>query len=192
MDKDADQQPEPIYPQQYPPQPYPPPYDQLYPPPKKDDKKVLIIIIVVVIVVFVVPMIMAAIMYWTVIGWAPSGPVIPTGTWGQKTILSPTSVAVDFGIIWPESEPMDLSIILIRNGTEQGHYVFESNGDGTLSIIGGVPVGTLTYRDQADNQMVDAGDSILITNLLPVSDYTLRMIWSPTGDMITSTTFHTQ
>jgi hypothetical protein len=191
LDKDADQQPQQIYPHQYPPYAYPPPYDQLHPPPKKDDSKSLIIIVVIIVVVFVLPMVMAAVLYSIVIRPAPPMQRIPTGVWGVKTIISPTAVDVDFGIVYPEPAPMDLSIILIRNGTDQGHYVFDDNWDGTLSIIGGVPVGTLTYRDVADNQRVDVGDSILLTNLLPNSDYSLKMIWAPTGDQITTTYFST-
>lgn len=191
MSRRPEAQQQPPYPQQYPPQNYGPPYYQPYPPPKRDDKKIMIIILIVVIVVFVVPTVLAAVLYLMVIDLAPTDSVVPTGVWGSKTLISSTSISVDFGKVNPEPRPVYLSIILIRNGTEQGRYVFNSNSDGALSIISGVPVGTLTYRDLTDNERVNTGDSLLITDLQPNSDYSLKMIWAPTGDQITTTSFST-
>ncbi|MEE9115982.1 MAG: hypothetical protein V3U09_03705 [Thermoplasmata archaeon] len=200
MDPDSDPQRQPNYPpqypQQYPPQAYPPPYYMPYPPPKKDDKKIMIIIIIVIIVVFVVPTVMAAVLYFVVIGLAPTdfptGPQVPTGVWDAKTIISSTEVHVDFGKINPEQRPVDIDIILVRNRTTEGVYYFRSNDDGALWLAHGTDVGRLFYEDLADNQRINTGDQLRLTNLYPGSDYRLVMIWGATGDQITSTTFSTR
>ncbi len=141
--------------------------------------------------------------YVILLAWDPTGDlldygvfstpdsVIPTGTWGAKTPVSNTAYNVDFGKVNPEPQPIDLRIILIRNGTTEGMYSFSSNDDGPLYLDGGTNVGTLTYADLADNQRINIGDQLKLTNLYPNSDYTLKMVWGPTGDQITSTTFST-
>jgi hypothetical protein len=199
MDPDSDPQRQPDYPQQYPPQypqqypppAYPPPYYMPYAPPKKNDKTLLIVVVVIIAVFVVVPIILSAVLYSMVTGFEPRGMVVPTGTWGAKTIVSNTAVNVDFGKINPESRPVDLEIILVRNGTAEGIYMFTSNDDGPLILTWGEYVGTLTYADLADNQRINIGDQLKMTNLHPNSDYRLMMIWVPTGDQITSTTFST-
>lgn len=141
--------------------------------------------------------------YIIILVWDPTGDsldfevfstpesVVPTGTWGAKMPISNTAYDVDFGKISPEPQPMDLKIILVRNLTVEGTYSFTSNFDGPLSLTGGTNVGTLTYADLADNEKVNIGDRLRLRNLAPNSDYTLKMIWGPTGDQITSTTFTT-
>lgn len=114
----------------------------------------------------------------------------PTGVWGPKTI-GPEEVTVDFGRVTPRPEPVDMSLVLVRNGTTAGRYAFASNNDGELAFFNGEEVGTLTYADLADNERIDTGDKIVLTNLAPDSNYELIMIWVPTGDRITSTTFAT-
>lgn len=199
MDPDSDPQRQPNYPPQYPPQypqqypppAYPPPYYMPYPPPKKSDKTLLIVIIVVVVTFVVVPMILSAVLYSMVSGFEPRGMVVPTGTWGAKTVVSSTAVNIDFGKINPEPRPVEIDIILVRNGTVEGIYMFTSNNDGALILTWGEYVGTLTYADLADNQRINIGDQLRLTSLNPMSDYRIIMIWGPTGDQITSTTFST-
>ncbi len=117
--------------------------------------------------------------------------VVPTGVWGQKIVLSSTEVHVEFGKVSSDPRPTQLKIILIRNMTVEGTYVFTSDFDGPLALSSGTNVGTLTYADLADNERINTGDKLMITNLWPGSDYIIRMIWAPTGDQITSTTFST-
>jgi hypothetical protein len=152
-----------------------------------------LIVIVVIIVVVVGPMIMAAIMYSMVTGLESSQSEAPTGVWGPPIPLSNTEFYVDFGRINPEPRPMDIEIILVRNGTVQGTYVFASNDDGALSFLvgSGIDIADITYSDLADNQRVDIGDQLRLTQLSPNSDYRIMMIWYPTGDQISSTTFST-
>ena len=155
---------------------------------RKDEEGVSPVIATILMVAITV--VLAAVLYIMVIGLAPTGSVIPTGTWGAKTPVSNTAYDIDFGKVNPEPKPLDLELILIRNGTDEGKYSFASNNDGAL-IRTGEDVGTLTYADLADNQKVNIGDQLKMTGLSPRSDYTLKMIWSSTGDQITSTSFTT-
>ncbi len=156
---------------------------------RKDEEGVSPVIATILMVAITV--VLAAVLYIMVIGLAPTGSVIPTGTWGAKTLVSNTAYNVDFGKVNPEPKPVDLELILIRNGTDEGNYSFSGNDDGALKFASGVNLGTLTYSDLADNQKVNIGDQLKLTGLTPRSDYTLKMIWSSTGDQITSTSFTT-
>ncbi|MCK5291669.1 MAG: type IV pilin N-terminal domain-containing protein [Thermoplasmata archaeon] len=156
---------------------------------RKDEEGVSPVIATILMVAITV--VLAAVLYIMVIGLAPTGSVIPTGTWGAKTPISNSAYNIDFGKVNPEPKPVDLELLLIRNGTDEGKYSFNGNNDGLLTHADGVDVGTLTYSDLADNQKVNIGDQLKMTNLYPNSDYTLKMIWTSSGDQITSTTFST-
>ncbi len=156
---------------------------------RKDEEGVSPVIATILMVAITV--VLAAVLYIMVIGLAPSGSVVPTGTWGARTVISSTEVTYDFGKVNPEPKPVDLEIILVRNGTDEGKFSFSTNNDGPLTLSSGVNVGTLTYADLADNQKVNIGDQLRMTSLTPDSDYTLKMIWGQTGDQITSASFDT-
>jgi hypothetical protein len=113
----------------------------------------------------------------------------PVGTWGSKTVGQ--EVTVEFGHMSSQQKPTDLNLVLIMNDTTAGRYAFTSNNDGELIFFNGEEVGTLTYSDLADNERIDAGDEIALTDLAPGSDFELLMIWAPTGDRMASTTFTT-
>lgn len=140
-----------------------------------------------------ITVVLAAVLYIMVIGLAPSGTSVPTGVWGTKTLVSNTAWNVEFGKVSGEPKPVDLEIILVRNLTTEGKYTFVDNTDGDLQYSpgSGTDICDMTYADLADNAKVNTGDVLKLTNLLPGSDYTIRMIWGPTGDQITSTTFST-
>lgn len=106
-------------------------------------------------------------------------------------VLSPTSVEICFGRLNPEPKPTALEIILVRNWTDEGRYIFQSDDDGSLVHDGGVTIGTVVYADSEDNERVDQGDKLDITNLDPASDYEILLIWAPTGDLISRKTFST-
>lgn len=112
-------------------------------------------------------------------------------SWGSKTIVSPTEVLVDFSKLAPEPRPTLLTIKLMKDGEDIGTYAFQTDEDGPLILIEGEDVGNLTYSDLADNQKVNVGDRIRITNLSPNTDYVIAMFWAPTGDCMTETCFTT-
>lgn len=137
--------------------------------------------------------------------WAPTGDqidsetfstthptdVVPTGQWGPCDEKSNSEVWIDFARVTPEPRPTQLKIVLVRNGTYQGRYTFQTDNDGPLALVSGVDVGTLTYEDYIDNEKVNTGDMLILTSLFPGSDYTIMMFWGATGDLIASKDFST-
>jgi hypothetical protein len=106
-------------------------------------------------------------------------------------VLSPTSVEICFGKIRPEPKPTALEIILVRNATDEGRYIFQSDDEGPLALSSGVTIGTIAYADSEDNERVNQGDALNVTGLHPASDYVVHLIWAPTGDEIARKTFST-
>jgi flagellin-like protein len=158
---------------------------------RKDEDGVSPVIATILMVAITV--VLAAVLYIMVIGLAPSGTNVPTGVWGTKTPVSSTAYNVEFGKVSGEPRPMDLEIILVMNLTSQGTYSFASNDDGDLTFVvgSGADIGDIAYADLANNQKVNTGDALSLTNLAPQSDYQLKMMWAPTGDQIAPTSFST-
>jgi hypothetical protein len=184
---------QPTYPQQQPQQPYPPQTYYPVPPPPKPDTTVQTIVLVLVIVFVVLPVILSVVLYFFVIGLAPSDDFsqVPSGQWGPVNLQSSTSAEISFAGMSQSVRPVQLNIYLVRNGTDEGRYTFPSNDDGQLSYADGINVGTLTYDDLAENGRINTGDKIVMTNLSPSSDYTIIMLWGPTGDLIAQSNFST-
>jgi hypothetical protein len=124
-------------------------------------------------------------------GCACAGPASPpTGEFAKVEVIDQTSVTLEFSRMYPQQEPMKIEIVLEKNDVES-EYWFVSNEDGELHLRRGSDIGTLTYEDMADNQIINAGDMLDITNLEPGSDFNVKMIWMPTGDEIASKAFST-
>ncbi len=171
-------------------QPYPPLV--YYHPPQNQKKKFPAVKAIVATVAIVVPTVVVALLYLMVIGLAPSGcGCPPIGTFGEVDVVDPTSVMVTFGRFNNDPRPTDLEIILMEDGGAKAVYSFPTNGDGELIPANGAGVGIIEYEDLANNQKINVGDELLITSLKPDSDYTIWLIWEPTGDEIMSTTFST-
>ena len=152
---------------------------------KRSSSAKLLLTLVIILIVF------SLIIYWIVEDVIIDGDIFPpSGVWGPTTV-GPAEVTVEFGYMTPRQEPIDLSLVLIRNDTTWGRYAFTSNTDGALTLFNGENVGTLTYTDFADNEMVDIGDWVTLTELAPDSNYELIMVWVTNGSRITSTTFTT-
>lgn len=185
---------DPMQQQQYPQQPYPqeqyPYYYHPRPPPRGADNALIVALVAVVIIAILTPIVMALVFYSPILGDI-DGDVVPTGVWGNKIITSRTSWTIEFGKMNREPKPTDLEIMLVKNISDEGIYKFTSNQDGPLTLKSGIPMCTMTYWDLADNEKVNTGDQLRLTNLHPNSDYTIRMLWRRTGDVITSTTFST-
>lgn len=149
--------------------------------------------VIATILMVAITVVLAAVLYIMVIGLAPSGTNVPTGVWGTKTPVSSTAYNVDFGKVSGEPRPMDLEIILVMNVTNQGTYSFQTNDDGDLAFVqgSGSDIGDIEYADLANNQKINTGDTLYLTNLAPQSDYQIKMMWAPTGDQITSGSFST-
>lgn len=158
---------------------------------REDEERHVIIILKVVIVSILVLGAVSAI-FIILLGPPPDiPPPPPPCRWGAPDVVSPTSATVCFGRIAPEPRPTLLEIVLTRNGTEEGLYRFVGDEDGTLNHVSGTDIGSLTYNDLADNQKVNVGDEIALTDLAPDSNYELVVIWRPSGDPICTKTFST-
>ncbi len=111
--------------------------------------------------------------------------------WPPITSVGPTAANVRLGHYEPHPNPTDLEVILELNGTQSGAYSFQSNDDDVLIFESGTDIATIHYADLADNQHVNLGDVLKITNLYPDSDYVLKLIWSPTNDVVDTWKFST-
>ena len=159
--------------------------------PERERRGGALIAIAIAAIIIVAALVAFFIVNYLTMGLTVNGFHGPIGTWSAKTIVSPSEVTVDFGELIPRTEPIDIKLILLMNGTTWGMYGFQHNEDGALIFLSGTEVGTLVYSDLADNGWIDIGDEITLSDLSPGSDYELRMIWAPAGDRITSTTFAT-
>ncbi|UCD91812.1 MAG: hypothetical protein JSV43_06125 [Methanobacteriota archaeon] len=119
---------------------------------------------------------------------------LPGPPYGQFALVDPTSnttVNITFDSFSKDVEPMDMYIILEKDGIK-GTYVFPSNDDWTnLSIISGDNLGNMIYRDVANNSIVNSGDLLLLSNLSPSSDFTITLVWEPTQVAIDVRSFST-
>lgn len=168
------------------------PEQELHGPESTKKSKLTALRAIATVSAFLAPMALTAIVYVTVSGftWVGCGCAIPVGEFGDVEVLSPTNVEVDFGKISGEPRPMDLQVELEWN-LWRGLYSFGNNGDGELILSNGNRVGTIKFADLADNWKVNIGDQLRITDLVPDSNYIIRLYWEPTGDLITSTSFST-
>jgi flagellin-like protein len=156
---------------------------------RKDEEGVSPVIATILMVAITV--VLAAVLYIMVFNLGGTEPVVPIGTFEPPEVVDSTTVNVGFGMMSADVRPVDLEIVLMKNGTDQGRYTFPDNEDGQLTLASGDDVGTLTYQDFVNNKKVNAGDEIRITDLSPGSDYTIMLFWGQTGDRITLTDFST-
>jgi len=121
----------------------------------------------------------------------PPGCSIPTGSWCEPEIVGPTEVHVAFGDFTLLTNPTDLEIVLVRDNDESGRYTFQSTQSDDLLLVSGQNVGTLYYNDFANNDKINRGDEMQMTDLLPDSDYAIMMYWVVNGDLLAETSFST-
>lgn len=126
-----------------------------------------------------------------IIGHAPGSCCLPVGSWMEPEIKSPTEVDVPFGHMTPEPPLTDLMIILVMNDSHEGRYTFQSNYSQELIRESGDDVGVLYYSDLTDNEKVNIGDEIQMVDLLPDSEYTIKLYYAPTGDWMATENFRT-
>ncbi|MEE9115986.1 MAG: hypothetical protein V3U09_03725 [Thermoplasmata archaeon] len=111
--------------------------------------------------------------------------------WKPAILVPPDMAYIDFGKMSPEPKPTSLNIKLMKNGEEIGIYMFQSDDDGELTLKSGIDLGNLTYLDIADNQKVNIGDSIKVTDLSLGSEYVIAMVWADTDECIVTMSFST-
>ncbi|UCD91813.1 MAG: hypothetical protein JSV43_06130 [Methanobacteriota archaeon] len=115
----------------------------------------------------------------------------PMGQFASASATSNTTATAEFAGFSTNPEPVNLIIVLERV-PDAGSYSFPNNQDGVvLTLQAGTMLGTITYRDYADNELVNGGDQLLLSGLTPSSSYTIRLIWAPTGDTLDVESFNT-
>ena len=147
--------------------------------------------VIATILMVAITVVLAAVLYIMVIGLGGGSPPPPTGTLQPPQIVGPDAVDIDFGRISGEQPPMNLEFVLELNGTIEGKYKFSSNNDGDLTFSDGTDICDMMYLDLADNEIVNLGDGVKLTELYSGSRYEISLIYSPTGDRIDSKTFST-
>ncbi|MCK5292277.1 MAG: hypothetical protein KAR39_09725 [Thermoplasmata archaeon] len=115
----------------------------------------------------------------------------PPGSPWPPNVVGPTATNVNLGRFVSDLKPTDLKVFLERNETHYGVYRFQSNDDDVLIFESGTDIAAIHYVDLADNQHINVGDQLKISNLYPDSDYVLKLIWSPTNDVVDTKKFST-
>ena len=156
---------------------------------RKDEEAVSPVIATILMVAITV--VLAAVLYIIVMSITPPQDIPPIGTFSYSEATGSTEAEAIFGEITGDPAPTNLKFVL-QNDTSSGIYtVPSSDSETTLILSEGDNMGTLIYRDNANNEKVNIGDLIKMKNLAAGSEYTLKMIWVPTGDLIDETTFST-
>ena len=152
----------------------------------KDRMLVSIVAVIIVAVVIVIALMAVMVLMLlqknglTIVPCAPS-----------FSSIGNTTAIYEFCKTYANLKPTELKVVLDRNATSSGIYSFQSDEDGPLVFEEGTDICDMEYDDLTDNERVSAGDALRITGLYPGSEYTLKLIWAPTGDLITASSFTT-
>lgn len=147
------------------------------PPQGMTNIEMIVIIVVVTVIVTVVPITLILVLSPSPSDGYIQPPVRPTGQFANADATSNTTATVTFAGFSSTPAPINLRIVL-STAASSGTYAFGANGDGTiLNLQSGTIIGTITYRDYDDNDLVNGGDQLLITGLSVSTSYTVRMLW---------------
>lgn len=173
---------QPIYPQQYPQYPYPPPYFSPFPPPKKDKTAAIVAVVVILAIgVAVVPMLMSYFMFTAYDDVYFDDYEVPMAFDSSVEVEGPTKAKVRLDHFSRDPAATEFEVIVIRDGSFQGTYQFTNDHDCDLVLKNGQDVGSLSYQDLNNNFELDPGDEISMSDLTPDSFYEVRIIYLPTG-----------
>lgn len=116
----------------------------------------------------------------------------PTGSFVSVQANNTTTALAVFGRISNNPKPVDL-MVQLKTNTAIAEYSWNGNGDGEVLERNptDADLGSITYYDLENNEEVNQGDYLHISGLTPDSDYTIRLIYSPTGDVIAWSSFST-
>lgn len=161
-------------------------------PPKGTPNKLIAIIVVIVVIATVVPITLFLLLQSPppTDGDNPPPAVPPAGQFIGVYDITNNSATVRFGQFSYDPAPVWVKIVL-ETSTLSGHYDFPSNLDGITLTHYGLDIGTIVYRDYADDQLISAGDELLLSGLSPSSDYNVKLVWVSDGDIINSIGFST-
>ncbi|TET91707.1 MAG: hypothetical protein E3J35_01325 [Methanomassiliicoccales archaeon] len=161
-------------------------------PAKGTSNKLIAIIVIIVIIATVVPITLFLLLQPPppTDGDNPPPAVPPAGQFIGVYDITDNSATVRFGQFSYDPAPVWVKIVM-ETSTLSGSYNFPSNSDGVTLTHHGLDIGTIVYRDYADDQLISAGDELLLSGLSASSDYTVKLVWVATGDLIDSIGFST-
>jgi hypothetical protein len=151
------------------------------------------LIVVVLINVFLI--IAITVVYYFVIDWSyEPEDLVPCGNGMQLFCVestSSTSAILYFSKLPGDPDSTKLKIVL-ENDSTWGNYTFPSNASGTYLVLeSGNDMANITYRDLADNGILNYGDRLIMSGLSPNTAYDVDLIWIPSGDRIHDSWFRT-
>jgi hypothetical protein len=161
------------------------------PPRKRNLGPRINLVILLAVIIFCLAVFVFA--FYVAMTSGPSKPrPFPTGSFGSVQANNTTTALAVFGRISNNPEPVNL-MVQLKTDTAIAEYLWNDNGDGQLLERNPIhmDLGSITYYDLDNNEEVNQGDYLYISGLSPDSDYTIRLIWNPTGDAITWSSFST-
>lgn len=116
---------------------------------------------------------------------------IPTGSIDDIDNIGATTATVILGKIEYNPPPTHLGFRFI-NETDSVTFRWQDNiADGSYQPFNKPTTIAITFNDVDGNDEVNKGDFLALTGLAPSTEYTIQLIWAPTGDCMTETYFST-
>jgi flagellin-like protein len=148
--------------------------------------------VIATILMVAITVVLAAVLYVMVMGFGGPSTQTPTGAFGQMTKLTATSEKVQFGVITPDTNPINVKVILSDTtaATSWSGTLPADTGAGTAVTMGGTTPPSVKYTSLAGGAKIGSADYLAIgstTALVAGHTYTLTMIFVPTGNQIGAT-----
>lgn len=116
---------------------------------------------------------------------------VPTGSIDDIDNIGATTATVIIGKIEDDPPPRAFAFQFI-NETDSVIFQWQGNAtNGSYQPFNKPTTIAITFNDANGNDEVNKGDFLALTGLTPSTEYTIQLIWDPTGDDITSATFST-
>ena len=152
---------------------------------KKNTKAVSPVIATILMVAITV--VLAAVLYVMVMGFGGPSNTVPTGSFSAKDKISETTEKLTFGVITPE-KPGSAFKVVVSEGTSSATFAITDDSGTLVAASGTLTTVTVSFTDLAGNKVINNGDYLLITGQAGHT-YNVSLLYSTTGDQITSTSF---
>lgn len=162
------------------------------PPSKRGDLRLKVQIFFLWVVIITCVSIFVFALYIAMISGPEAPPLnVPTGSIDDIDDIGATTATVILGKIEDNPPPAPLAFRFI-NETDSVIFQWQGNAtNGSYQPFNKPTTITIIYNDVDGNDEVNKGDFLELTGLAPSTEYTIQLIWDPTGDNITSATFST-
>lgn len=160
------------------------------PPSKRGDLRLKVQILFLWVVIITCVSIFIFALYIAVISGPEAPPLnVPTGSIDDINDIGATTATVILGKIEDNPPPTRLAFQFI-NETDSVTFRWQDNITSYQPFNKPSTI-VITFNDVDGNDEVNKGDFLELTGLAPSTEYTIQLIWDPTGDNITSATFST-